>query len=186
MSLRRTLLSSEDLSRLSPHDFHSSSPPPLQSKQEQQQPLSSGRWAPYSNAGELDVNLAMVLVFLVCALACALALNAALRCAVNLLARREPQSRGRAGVGSGEAAEKSPAVAAAPPALVYSAGMGLPGSVAECAICLTEFCDGERIRVLPNCGHGFHAGCVERWLAAHVSCPTCRRSCLPSATGEPQ
>ncbi|KAF7026999.1 hypothetical protein CFC21_039070 [Triticum aestivum] len=29
-------------------------------------------------------------------------------------------------------------------------------------------------RFLPGCGHGFHAGCVDRWLAAHTTCPLCR------------
>jgi len=30
--------------------------------------------------------------------------------------------------------------------------------------------------VMPACGHGFHARCIERWLAGgrRSSCPTCR------------
>ncbi|CAM8915536.1 unnamed protein product [Rhodiola kirilowii] len=45
----------------------------------------------------------------------------------------------------------------------------------DCAICLAEFVDGDEIRVLPQCGHGFHAECVDTWLASHSSCPSCRR-----------
>ncbi|XP_074592219.1 RING-H2 finger protein ATL80-like [Curcuma longa] len=44
-----------------------------------------------------------------------------------------------------------------------------------CAICLAEFMDGDRVRVLPQCGHGFHAVCVDMWLGSHQSCPSCRR-----------
>ncbi|XP_068319818.1 RING-H2 finger protein ATL80-like [Pyrus communis] len=47
--------------------------------------------------------------------------------------------------------------------------------LAECAICLMEFVDGDVTRVLPQCGHGFHVSCVDRWLRCHSSCPSCRR-----------
>uniref|UniRef100_A0A0E0N499 RING-type domain-containing protein n=2 Tax=Oryza TaxID=4527 RepID=A0A0E0N499_ORYRU len=51
-----------------------------------------------------------------------------------------------------------------------------------CAICLGEFADGEKVRVLPRCGHGFHVRCVDTWLVSHDSCPTCRGSVLHGAT----
>ena len=41
-------------------------------------------------------------------------------------------------------------------------------------MCLAGLEDGEEARFLPGCGHGFHAGCVDRWLAAHTTCPLCR------------
>uniref|UniRef100_A0A453J1P0 RING-type domain-containing protein n=2 Tax=Aegilops tauschii TaxID=37682 RepID=A0A453J1P0_AEGTS len=49
------------------------------------------------------------------------------------------------------------------------------GILSECAICLSEFAGKEEIRVLPQCGHGFHVACVDAWLRAHSSCPSCRR-----------
>jgi E3 ubiquitin-protein ligase EL5 len=48
------------------------------------------------------------------------------------------------------------------------------GAAAECAVCLAELEDGEAARFLPRCGHGFHAECVDRWLASHTTCPLCR------------
>ncbi|KAM7515990.1 hypothetical protein LguiA_005573 [Lonicera macranthoides] len=45
---------------------------------------------------------------------------------------------------------------------------------AECAICLAEYAGGDEIRVLPQCGHGFHVGCIDTWLGSHSSCPSCR------------
>lgn len=49
------------------------------------------------------------------------------------------------------------------------------GSGGECAICLGDFVKGEEIRVLPQCGHTFHVGCIDTWLASHSSCPSCRQ-----------
>ncbi|KAG6486603.1 RING-H2 finger protein ATL8-like [Zingiber officinale] len=57
------------------------------------------------------------------------------------------------------------------------AAAAAPGGVelVDCAICLAEFADGDRVRVLPQCGHGFHAACVDTWLGSNASCPSCRR-----------
>ncbi|MCO5571529.1 hypothetical protein L7F22_025272 [Adiantum nelumboides] len=44
----------------------------------------------------------------------------------------------------------------------------------QCPICLSDFQDGEKIRVLPLCNHGFHMQCVDAWLCNHSSCPNCR------------
>nr|CAB3447820.1 unnamed protein product [Digitaria exilis] len=44
----------------------------------------------------------------------------------------------------------------------------------ECAVCLEAFRAGDRRRVLPRCGHGFHAECVDTWLRRSRRCPVCR------------
>ncbi|XP_031120599.1 RING-H2 finger protein ATL52-like [Ipomoea triloba] len=52
-----------------------------------------------------------------------------------------------------------------------------PEAAPECAICLSEFVEGEVGRELERCRHVFHAGCVEKWLLhgeGHGSCPLCR------------
>ncbi|XP_061376641.1 RING-H2 finger protein ATL66-like [Gastrolobium bilobum] len=46
----------------------------------------------------------------------------------------------------------------------------------ECCICLGEFRDGEKVKVLPACNHCFHCECVDKWLTHHSSCPLCRAS----------
>ncbi|PKU67873.1 RING-H2 finger protein ATL45 [Dendrobium catenatum] len=43
-----------------------------------------------------------------------------------------------------------------------------------CAVCLSEFADGENIRLLPECKHYFHVKCIDKWLQSHSSCPVCR------------
>ncbi|KAK1650208.1 hypothetical protein QYE76_068013 [Lolium multiflorum] len=45
---------------------------------------------------------------------------------------------------------------------------------AECAVCLVEFAHGEAGRLVPGCGHGFHAACIEPWLRVRSTCPLCR------------
>lgn len=47
-------------------------------------------------------------------------------------------------------------------------------SIHDCAVCLSEFADGEEGRFLPNCNHAFHAHCVDIWFHSHSNCPLCR------------
>lgn len=143
---------------------------------------STCRWRPYSNSNDFETNAILILVILFCALICALALNAAIRCFLrssNNNGRQQRQQRSRSQV-----EERKPGLQAAAaqvvvaPALAYSAGMKLAGEVAECAICLSEFVEGDPIQVLGRCKHGFHEQCIQQWLASHSSCPTCRCTCL--------
>ncbi|RZS18247.1 hypothetical protein BHM03_00050483 [Ensete ventricosum] len=43
-----------------------------------------------------------------------------------------------------------------------------------CAVCLTEFENGEKGRLLPGCNHKFHVACIDMWFASHSTCPICR------------
>ncbi|WVZ92443.1 hypothetical protein U9M48_038507 [Paspalum notatum var. saurae] len=55
----------------------------------------------------------------------------------------------------------------------------------ECAVCLSEFDDGDALRLLlPRCAHAFHADCIDAWLASHVTCPVCRAVLAPGAAAE--
>ncbi|PKU74670.1 RING-H2 finger protein ATL64-like [Dendrobium catenatum] len=44
----------------------------------------------------------------------------------------------------------------------------------ECAICLADLADGELGRLLPQCNHGFHQSCIDKWFLVNSTCPTCR------------
>jgi E3 ubiquitin-protein ligase ATL41 len=52
-------------------------------------------------------------------------------------------------------------------------------NVVECAVCLSIVEDEEMMRLLPNCNHSFHVGCIDKWLASHSTCPICRTKVEP-------
>jgi len=49
----------------------------------------------------------------------------------------------------------------------------------ECAVCLCEFEENEKARLLPNCGHSFHVDCIDMWFRSHSTCPVCRTGAQP-------
>ncbi|KAJ8505178.1 hypothetical protein OPV22_006064 [Ensete ventricosum] len=51
----------------------------------------------------------------------------------------------------------------------------------ECAVCLSEFQEEERLKLLPNCSHGFHIDCVDTWLQFNARCPLCRSEVTSTA-----
>jgi len=136
--------------------------------------IATNRWGPYSGAGDFASNMAVILAALFAALALALALNAAVRYVLRR-SRRARRAAGGATVADPEkAAVEAPPPPPPPPALVYSAaGTKLVGAAAECAICLAEFADGDAVRVMPACGHGFHARCTfPPFHAARLALPS--------------
>ncbi|XP_046321295.1 E3 ubiquitin-protein ligase RLIM-like [Marmota monax] len=48
-----------------------------------------------------------------------------------------------------------------------------------CSICLTEFRENNKIRILP-CSHEYHILCIDRWLSEYSTCPVCRRELTDS------
>ncbi|XP_066315463.1 RING-H2 finger protein ATL72-like [Miscanthus floridulus] len=144
--------------------------------------------APFSS---LNTTVITVLSLLLCGLVVVLAVHAVVRCAFRVTRRvcygQDEEPPGGGG-GDASAASSSPSCQAGPrrkrgprtglpPWIVYSREVELTGcGAAECAICLTEFVQGDRVRALPHCNHGFHVRCIDRWLAARQTCPTCRRA----------
>ncbi|XP_042031143.1 RING-H2 finger protein ATL73-like [Salvia splendens] len=115
----------------------------------------------------LNLNTAVIIAAAACAFLCAVGLNSTLHhCLLQCLQRAlaEPvgwlPARGL----------RKRDVVALPTSLHRPSSSGLVG----CAICLADFSDGESVRVLPKCGHGFHSACVDKWLLSHSSCPVCR------------
>ncbi|XP_042496468.1 E3 ubiquitin-protein ligase MPSR1-like [Macadamia integrifolia] len=52
----------------------------------------------------------------------------------------------------------------------------------ECSICLDGWEIGGEAKEMP-CKHRYHAGCIEKWLRMHGSCPVCRFE-MPTDEGE--
>ena len=155
-----------------------------------------GAAAPATGPGDasFDTNMVIILAALFFALLFAIGLNSLARCALRCGGRGAAGDAGGRGGGREGAPSASGGASCVRgikrralrsiPVEVYGGGgggleggevAGAPGEEDVCAICLGEFADGDKVRVLPRCGHGFHVPCVDAWLLSRGSCPTCRR-----------
>ncbi|GAA0155180.1 hypothetical protein LIER_38040 [Lithospermum erythrorhizon] len=127
----------------------------------------------------LNANVITVVSVLICALICSFFLNSIIRCALrcsSVISSGNLRGNIPTGAPLADTGIKNQALETFP-VVNYPGDLKFPGLDNECAICLTEFAPGNRIRVLPKCSHGFHVNCIDRWLNCHSSCPTCRH-CL--------
>ncbi|KAI5647551.1 hypothetical protein M9H77_33556 [Catharanthus roseus] len=64
------------------------------------------------------------------------------------------------------------------------AGESSPSEMPQCYICLAEYDDGDKLRVLP-CHHEFHMSCVDKWLKEiNRVCPLCRSNVCEGPANE--
>ncbi|KAJ7943611.1 RING-H2 finger protein [Quillaja saponaria] len=59
------------------------------------------------------------------------------------------------------------------PVFVYKEIIGLKEPF-DCAICLCEFSEPDKLRLIPLCNHAFHIDCIDTWLLSNSTCPLCR------------
>lgn len=122
-----------------------------------------------------NFNLIVIMVAVVCAVVCTLGLNTMLICILqcaNHTLRQTVQWVALRGLNSGM--KKQDMVALPTSTYTNSGSPTSPSSTSACAICLVDFSNGDKIRVLPNCAHRYHVTCIDKWLLSHSSCPTCR------------
>ncbi|KAK1351521.1 RING-H2 finger protein ATL72 [Heracleum sosnowskyi] len=139
-------------------------------------PVSGGRRPSHADINEtnFDTNMVIILAALLCALICALGLNSMVSCALRCCGRRfGTVSREQAAARVATTGVKKRTLRKIP-TTVYGSSTGVNFEASECPICLGEFLDGEKVRVLPNCFHNFHVKCIDKWLVSHSSCPNCR------------
>ncbi|XP_058104058.1 RING-H2 finger protein ATL52-like isoform X2 [Magnolia sinica] len=67
----------------------------------------------------------------------------------------------------------------------YKKGDGLIEGT-DCSVCLNEFQEDERLKLLPKCSHAFHLHCIDTWLKSHSNCPLCRASIVSTSPPPPQ
>ncbi|KAF2324807.1 hypothetical protein GH714_017211 [Hevea brasiliensis] len=123
----------------------------------------------------LDSDFVVILAALLCALICVLGLIAVARCAwlrrLSSMANASAPSTPLVPSAANKGLKKK--ILRSLPKQTFSADSAT--KFTDCAICLTEFATGDEIRVLPQCGHGFHLNCIDMWLGSHSSCPSCRQ-----------
>lgn len=59
------------------------------------------------------------------------------------------------------------------PVFLYKEIVGLKEPF-DCAVCLCEFSEKDKLRLLPVCSHAFHISCIDTWLLSNSTCPLCR------------
>ncbi|XP_038893199.1 RING-H2 finger protein ATL46-like [Benincasa hispida] len=59
------------------------------------------------------------------------------------------------------------------PVFLYKEIVGLKEPF-DCAVCLCEFSELDKLRLLPTCSHAFHIDCIDTWLLSNSTCPLCR------------
>ncbi|CAD5195641.1 unnamed protein product [Musa acuminata subsp. malaccensis] len=119
----------------------------------------------------VDSDVVVILAALLCAVICVVGLALIARCSCSSASAAAPAPSSPPSKGLKKK------VLRALSTLSFDSSAAVAGCVqlVDCAICLAEFADGDEVRVLPQCGHGFHAECVDTWLLSHSSCPSCRR-----------
>ncbi|PUZ62729.1 hypothetical protein GQ55_3G009400 [Panicum hallii var. hallii] len=132
-----------------------------------------------------DADMVIILAAMLCVLVCAIGLDSLIRCfrihcgrrrTIIVSAPHAAATMAAAAAADADAGLKKRELMRRIPVVVYETKAGV--SATECAICLGEFDDGEKVRVLPRCHHGFHVACIDMWLAMNPSCQTCRNSLL--------
>ncbi|XP_020552788.1 RING-H2 finger protein ATL22-like isoform X4 [Sesamum indicum] len=90
---------------------------------------------------------------------------------------REPPSAPPAGVTSGTLWTENSEVKTCTELLVLGESQGTSLHV-SCSISLEEYHIGKEtlVKYLPQCGHYFHAECIDQWLQKSKTCPVCRTS----------
>ncbi|KAF7081756.1 hypothetical protein CFC21_085667 [Triticum aestivum] len=128
----------------------------------------------------IDPNMVVILAALLCALVCLAGLALVARCTCRHARRSSPFA--------GNSITMT--LPLPPRGLKKKAIDALPVTAVkeghqleeQCAICLADLAAGEELRVLPRCGHSFHVACVDAWLRAHATCPSCRATIVDSST----
>ncbi|KAL2897898.1 RING-H2 finger protein ATL73 [Bienertia sinuspersici] len=132
----------------------------------------------------IDANMVVILGVLLFALLCALGLNSVVRCALRCANQQHHHyNRREGGPAYRSTIKQIPTTNYHVASTTASSGKTIRSNnnvimSTDCMICLGEFMEGEKIKVLPKCKHGFHSKCIDTWLLSNSTCPTCRQSLL--------
>lgn len=133
-------------------------------------------------ARSFNSNAVVVMAVLLFALVVAAFINIIARCMLRRRRQQQPQEANAADKGLDKSViEALPVVAYGTESLMH---LSDPTGDNECVVCLSEFMEGEKLRLLPKCQHGFHLSCIDTWLLTHTTCPVCRRSVVSTESSD--
>lgn len=130
-----------------------------------------------SKTWPLDPNVVIIMVVLLFALICAAFINSLMRFILRRRAMAQharAMFQGRAGEDNSSEHGLDSKTLNSLPILTFKTGETSKPTQVECAICLSEFTENDKLRLLPSCNHVFHLECIDMWLLSHISCPVCR------------
>ncbi|MCO5553922.1 hypothetical protein L7F22_007448 [Adiantum nelumboides] len=130
-----------------------------------------------SPTSPFDIKILLVATALLLLLLSAFCFNLTLRRALRRLHATSSISAAPAGL-------KKRHLSTIPSTLFMNLAPSQAAATPQCPICLVDFADSARIRVLPLCQHVFHVGCVDTWLVKRSSCPTCRGDLMEAMSAE--
>ncbi|CAA6672498.1 unnamed protein product [Spirodela intermedia] len=64
------------------------------------------------------------------------------------------------------------------PVFLYKEVIGAAKEPFDCSVCLSQFSEEDKLRLLPACSHAFHINCIDTWLLCNSTCPLCREALL--------
>ncbi|XP_047313364.1 RING-H2 finger protein ATL79-like [Impatiens glandulifera] len=150
------------------------------------------RWKPYSNSKDFEREAWLIFAILFGLVFLGIAIHAVVCCIIRRrcsLRRRQQQQEeeesvnDNGGGGGGGGGVMISGVDIVGEVVVFKNSAAV--AVVDCAICLSEFSEEERVMVLEGCKHGFHVNCIKQWLSSHSSCPICRAKTFLSSSSSP-
>ncbi|PSS04953.1 RING-H2 finger protein [Actinidia chinensis var. chinensis] len=131
-----------------------------------------------------EFNIPVIVAAMLCALLCALGLNSMLQCVLRCTQRTFTEPAEWVTSRQLNSGLDKRHMVALPTSTYANSNLLHSQASSTCTICLVDFFDGDRMRVLPHCDHQFHVACIDEWLLSHSSCPMCRhqlqsRNCVP-------
>ncbi|XP_060195015.1 RING-H2 finger protein ATL8-like [Lycium barbarum] len=135
---------------------------------------------PSSDHVSMEPDYVIIIAALLCALMCIIGLSATVRFVWQHRARQGATGGQSAALAAANKGFKKKVLQSLPNFSFDPSAATATSSAALCAICLTDYTDGDEIKVLPQCGHRFHVECVDTWLGSHSSCPSCRQILVAS------
>ncbi|URD76731.1 E3 ubiquitin-protein ligase [Musa troglodytarum] len=63
-------------------------------------------------------------------------------------------------------------------------GLKVRKGMLECVVCLSDFKDDKKFRILFRCSYVFHLDYIDAWLTSHITCLICCANLIEQAAND--